>query len=175
LRPLGRSLYEASTNQEDPMHGTTFRRLVLVTMLVGALGLATQATAFADAPARRHVAAVDKKKKKKPTVKVADSSLGEILVDGKGNTVYMFDSDTDTENSACTGGCSGTWPPVEAKKAKPGKGLDASLLLVNSSGQVSYNGHLLYLFAGDSAPGDTNGDGVGGVWHAIGADGNPLS
>ena len=157
------------------MHGTTFRRLLLISLLVGAVGLATQATAFADAPARRHVAAVDKKKKKKPTVKVADSSLGEILVDGKGNTLYSFDLDSGIDETACGAGCDSTWPPVEAKKLKAGKGADATLLEVGAGGQVAYNGHLLYLYAGDGAAGDTNGDGVGGVWHAIGADGVPLS
>ena len=159
------------------MHGTTLRRLLLALVLVGAVGLASQAPAFADAPARRHAAAVDKKKKKKkPTVKVADSSLGAIVVNGKGMTVYAFDSDgTNTDASQCTGSCASTWPPVEAKKPKAGKGIDASMLLVNASGQVSYNGHLLYTYAGDSAPGDTNGDGVGGIWHAMGADGVPLS
>lgn len=156
------------------MHGTTFRRLLLVTLLVGALGLATQAAAFADAPARRQVAAVDKKKKKKPTVKVAETSLGDILVDGKGNTLYVFDLDTGIDETACGAGCDGTWPPLKAKKPKAGKGADATLIEVGAIGQVAYNGHLLYTYAGDSAPGDTNGDGVGGVWHAITADGNPL-
>ncbi|MSO79585.1 MAG: hypothetical protein EXQ79_08250 [Acidimicrobiia bacterium] len=159
------------------MHGTTLRRLLLALLLVGAVGFATQATAFADAPARRHTAAVDKKKKKKPTIKVADSSLGEIVVTGKGQTVYAFDLDTGTgtDETACGAGCDSTWPPVEAKKPKAGKGIDATMLLVNANGQVSYNGHLLYMYAGDSASGDTNGDGIGGVWHAVGSDGVPLS
>ncbi len=157
------------------MHGTTLRRLLLSFVLVGAVGLAHQASAFADAPASRHAAAVDKKKKKKPTVKVADSSLGEIVVNGKGMTVYMFDQDAGTDETACGAGCDSTWPPVTAKKPKAGKGIDAAMLLVNASGHVSYNGHLLYLYAGDSAKGDTTGDGVGGVWHAMGADGVPLS
>jgi predicted lipoprotein with Yx(FWY)xxD motif len=157
------------------MHGTTLRRLLLALVLVSAVGLASQAPAFADAPARRYAAAVDKKKKKKkPTVKVADSSLGEILVDGKGNTLYTFDQDTSIDETQCGAGCDGTWPPLKSKKPKAGKGVDTTLLEVGAIGQVAYNGHLLYLYAGDSAPGDTNGDGVGGVWHAIGADGNPL-
>lgn len=156
------------------MQGTTLRRLLLTSLLVGAVGLATQATALADAPARRHVAAVDKKKKKKPTVKVADSGLGEILVDGKGNTLYVFDLDTSIDETKCGAGCDSTWPPLKSKKPKAGKGADAALLEVGAIGQVAYNGHLLYTYAADSAAGDTNGDGVGGVWHAVGADGNPL-
>lgn len=157
------------------MQGTTLRRLLLVSMLVGSVGLATQATAFADTSARHQAAAADKKKKKKPTVKVADSSLGQILVDAKGRTLYAFQLDSGIDETACGDGCSSTWPGLKAKKPKAGKGLDASLLAVGTSGQVSYNGHLLYNYAGDSAPGDTNGNAIGNVWYAVGEDGEPVS
>lgn len=155
------------------MHRTTLRRLLLVSMLVGSVGLATQATALAGTSARRHVAVTTKKKK--PTAKIADSSLGQILVDGKGRTLYAFDLDSGIDESACGGGCSSTWPQLKAKKPRAGKGVDASMLVVGASGQVAYNGHLLYNYSGDSAPGDTNGNGIGGVWHAIGDDGNPTA
>jgi predicted lipoprotein with Yx(FWY)xxD motif len=157
------------------MQRTTPRRLLLVSMLVGSVGLAAQATAFADAPGRRHVSAVDKKKKKRPTVKIVDSSLGSILVDGKGRTLYVFDLDSGIDASACGAGCASTWPALKAKKPKAGTGVNASLLEAGASGHVAFNGHLLYRYAGDSARGDTNGDGIGGVWHVIGEDGNPIS
>ena len=157
------------------MHATTLRRLLLVTTLVGAVGLAIPATAMASTSAKHPSAAVDKKKKKKPTIKIADSDLGQILVSRKGLTLYAFDADSGTDATACGSGCDSTWPALTSKKVKVGKGLDASLIASNSSNHVSYNGHLLYTYAGDSAPGDTNGDGVGGVWHAVGADGNPLA
>jgi predicted lipoprotein with Yx(FWY)xxD motif len=156
------------------MHRPTFRRLLLVSMLVGSMGLITQATAFASASAHRHVA-VSAKKKKKPTVKIADSNLGRILVDAKGNSLYAFELDNGIDQTACGGGCSSTWPGLKAKKAKAGKGLDPTLLEVGAGGQVAYNGHLLYHYAGDSAPGDTNGDGIGGVWHAVNESGEFVS
>jgi predicted lipoprotein with Yx(FWY)xxD motif len=160
------------------MHATTLRRLLLVFTLAGGVGLAAPATAMADTAAKNSAAAADqkkKKKKKKPTIKVADSDLGEILVNGKGRTLYSFDQDSGTDETACGSGCDSTWPALESAKPKVAKGLDASLIASNSSNHVSYNGHLLYTYAADSAPGDVNGDGVGGVWHAVGADGNPLA
>ncbi len=155
------------------MQGTTLRRVVLVSMLVAGLGLTTAATAFAGTSARRHAAVVVKKKK--PTVKAADSSLGSILVNAKGRTLYSFDLDSGIDETACGGGCSSTWPLLKAKKAKAGSGADASLVEVGAGGQVAYNGHLLYTYSGDSTAGDTNGQGIGGVWHVMGADGEPIT
>jgi predicted lipoprotein with Yx(FWY)xxD motif len=157
------------------MHASTFRRLLLVTSLVMGVGVAAPVAAMADTASTRSTA-VEAKKKKKFTVKIAESELGQILVDAKGFTLYAFDPDgTNIDESQCTGGCASAWPPLEAKKARAGKGLDAALLEVGAAGQVAYNGHLLYRYAGDTAPGDTTGHGVGGVWHAVGADGNPLA
>ncbi|MEX0663881.1 MAG: hypothetical protein WD598_03795 [Acidimicrobiia bacterium] len=158
------------------MQATMLRRLLLVSTLVGGVGLAAPATAMADTASKHPTAAADKKKKKKkPTIKVAESDLGEILVNGKGLTLYAFDIDSGTDATACGAGCDSTWPALESKKPKVGKGLDASLIASNSSNHVHYNGHLLYTYASDSAPGDANGNGVGDVWHAVGADGNPLT
>ena len=100
-------------------------------------------------------------------MKVASSGLGQILVDGAGKTLYLFDSDQGT-TSACTGGCLGTWPPLTASGAPTGgAGVDASKLSTGPNSQVVYNGHLLYRYAPDTAAGDTKGNGVGGVWHAV--------
>jgi predicted lipoprotein with Yx(FWY)xxD motif len=96
-------------------------------------------------------------------------------VDAKGRTLYAFELDSGIDETACGGGCSSTWPGLKAKKPKAGKGLDASLLEVGASGQVAYNGHLLYKYAGDSAAGDTNGNGIGGVWHAVDESGEFVS
>ena len=106
----------------------------------------------------------------------ASSTLGTILVDADGMTVYAFMPDTAT-TSACEGGCAGTWPPV-TDAGTPGDGVDASklgtLMRSDGSAQVTYNGHPLYTFSGDQAAGDTNGQGVGGKWFVIGTDGNPI-
>ncbi len=158
------------------MHGRTLRRLLLVTSLVAGVGLATEAAAIADTASNHSTAVAAKKKQKKPTVKIADSDFGEILVDTKGFTLYAFNPDgTNTDQSQCTGNCAATWPPLEAKKLRAGKGLEKSLLASNSSQHISYNGHLLYRYSGDAAKGETNGQGLNGVWHVVGADGNPIT
>ena len=69
------------------------------------------------------------------------------------------------------------WPPLTGE-ASAGDGVDAGLIGTaehpESGTQVTYNGWPLYYFAGDSAPGDTNGQGQGGVWYVIDATGNPI-
>lgn len=155
------------------MHRSTPRRVLLVTLLIAGLAFATEATAFADSSSRHPASALAKKKK--PTIKVASSDLGDILVDSKGMTLYLYTPDgNDIDESQCTGGCASAWPPLTAKKARVGKGLDASLVAVNGSGQVAYNNQLLYRYGGDSAKGDTNGQGIGGVWFVVGSDGIPI-
>ncbi len=56
-----------------------------------------------------------------------------------------------------------------------GTGVDAAKLSAASTGQVVYNGHLLYTYANDSAPGDTKGQGVGGIWHVVAPSGDIIS
>ena len=108
------------------------------------------------------------------TVSVADSSLGQILVDGNGKTLYLFEADTSTQ-STCSGGCAQAWPPVTTNGApKAAGGASASLLgtTARSDGttQVTYGGHPLYSFTGDTKPGDTNGEGstaFGAGWDVL--------
>ena len=107
------------------------------------------------------------------TVAVANSKLGDILVDGEGRTLYAFTKDQG-DQSACSGECATNWPALTGT-ATAGTGAQASLLstATQASGtdQVTYDGKLLYHFAGDAKPGDTNGQGVGSVWFAVAADG----
>jgi predicted lipoprotein with Yx(FWY)xxD motif len=111
------------------------------------------------------------------SVQTATSGLGTILVDSAGATVYMFQKDTPT-SSACSGACADKWPSVTGA-ATVGEGLDASLLTTitgaNGEQQLAYNGHPLYHFAGDSKPGDTNGQKVGDVWFVLDATGSPIT
>jgi predicted lipoprotein with Yx(FWY)xxD motif len=109
------------------------------------------------------------------TVGVATAgSLGKILVDGRGRTLYLFQKDSGTR-SACAGACAAAWPPLRAShKPVAGTGVAASKVTTaprsDGSPQVIYNGHPLYLFAGDKSPGDTNGQGVtafGAAWYAL--------
>lgn len=106
-------------------------------------------------------------------VATADSDLGEIVVDGEGMTLYVFDNDSDGE-SACYDACAQTWPPLTGS-ATAGEGVDASLLgettRDDGTTQVTYDGSPLYYYAPDAAPGDTQGQGVGDVWWVVGPDG----
>ena len=98
--------------------------------------------------------------------------FGTILVDTAGKTLYTFDRDT-TSVSACTGGCATTWPalllPAGAATPLPAQpGVTGTLTLGNNpagGSQIVWNGKPLYRYSGDPNAGDTNGDGVGGIWH----------
>jgi predicted lipoprotein with Yx(FWY)xxD motif len=109
-------------------------------------------------------------------VHTADTDLGSILVDGEGFTLYVFTNDTDGV-STCYDDCEGNWPPVPGDTAVGGD-LDASIFGTaprdDGSEQLTVNGMPLYRFTPDAAPGDVNGQGVGGVWFVVGADGNMI-
>jgi predicted lipoprotein with Yx(FWY)xxD motif len=91
-----------------------------------------------------------------------------ILTDTHGMTLYYFDPDSPTK-IACTGGCASTWPPLTttADNVTGGPGLTLTFSVLNGANgkQVLANGHPLYTFAQDKAPGDTKGDGLFGKWH----------
>ena len=115
------------------------------------------------------------------TVLVADSDLGQILTAASGMTVYLFMPDAQG-SPTCTDSCAQAWPPLtvdDAGQVTGGDGVDASLLgTVEHPGegtQVTYNGWPLYQFAADSAPGDTNGQGQGGVWYVLDPTGDAIS
>ena len=114
------------------------------------------------------------------TVLVADSDLGQILTAADGMTVYLFMPDAQG-TPTCIGSCAEAWPPLtvdDASQLTGGDGVDASLLGTTehpaAGTQVTYNGWPLYFFAGDSAPGDTNGQGQGGVWYVLDPTGNAI-
>ncbi len=108
-----------------------------------------------------------------------NSTLGGFLTDGQGKTLYVFMKDT-MNTSNCEGGCAQTWPPLVAQgKPSVGDGVNAGLVgtiqRTDGSTQVTYNGHPLYHYAPDQKPGDTNGQGIGGVWFVVTAAGSPLT
>ena len=94
-----------------------------------------------------------------------------VLADAKGLTLYWFAPDTAAK-SACYGSCAAYWPPVKGPAAA-GSGVTGKLsVLTRSDGsvQATYDGHPLYTYVGDSAPGQANGDGLnlnGGLWHEV--------
>jgi predicted lipoprotein with Yx(FWY)xxD motif len=104
------------------------------------------------------------------TVETTTNDLGTILVDSDGNTLYAFVPD-EQGPSTCVDACASNWPAVAAP-AEAGEGVDAALLDEaarpdDGSAQATYNGWPLYYFAGDAAPGETNGQGVNDVWFVI--------
>jgi predicted lipoprotein with Yx(FWY)xxD motif len=109
------------------------------------------------------------------SVQVAEvGDLGEVLVDENQHTIYLFKKDSG-EDSACTGACATTWPAVKpAEEGGAGDGVDESKLDTNADGQAIYNGHLLYTYSGDTEAGQSNGQGVGGNWFAVSADGEAV-
>lgn len=106
-----------------------------------------------------------------PTVQTRPAgSLGTVLTGTNGKTLYVFDNDT-AGKSACNGGCATTWPPLTLASGNPVApagvgGTFATITRDDGSHQVTYNDHPLYYFSADAQPGDTKGEGVGGVWHA---------
>ena len=109
------------------------------------------------------------------TVKTASVSIGTILVDASGKTLYAFANDQGT-TAGCTGGCATIWPPLMATGTPvAGSGIDATKLSAAPSGQVVYNGHLLYTYSVDNAAGDTNGQGLAGLWHVVAPSGDIIS
>lgn len=105
------------------------------------------------------------------TLKAVSSPLGTILVDQDGKTLYLFEADSKNKSN-CSGGCLNLWPPVMANgKATAGSGVTAGMIgTATGSSQVTYAGHPLYWFSGDTNAGDTNGQGLddfGGLWYAI--------
>jgi predicted lipoprotein with Yx(FWY)xxD motif len=109
------------------------------------------------------------------TVAVADSELGEILVDGAGRTLYAFTDDTAGEPT-CAGDCAAAWPPLTVDgEISVGEGLDDSDFSTVDSPeggtQVKVGDWPLYYFAQDQAAGDVNGQGVGGKWFVVSPSG----
>jgi predicted lipoprotein with Yx(FWY)xxD motif len=116
------------------------------------------------------------------TIAVAtDAKLGQILVDGKGMTLYLFVADTGTA-STCYTSCAQFWPPVLTSGAPvAGSGAQASLLgtttRTDGNVEVTYAGHPLYYFLKDKKPGDTTGQGVngfGGLWWVLSPAGTAI-
>ena len=108
------------------------------------------------------------------TVSAADNAtLGQqILVNSAGMTLYLFEPDGTATTSAVPAGIKANWPPVVADGTPvAGTGVDASKLSVatqpDGTKQVAYNGHLLYTFISDVAPGDAKGQDLGGVWYVV--------
>lgn len=101
---------------------------------------------------------------KSVTVKGAAAT---VLADASGKTLYYFTADTPTQ-SACTGGCSSTWPalllPAGSSIGQMSLPGNVTMVSTGNGGQIEYNGHLLYTFSGDQSASDAKGEGILGKW-----------
>ncbi|MCT9090325.1 SCO0930 family lipoprotein [Streptomyces sp. ASQP_92] len=108
---------------------------------------------------------------------VSDSKeLGKVVTDSAGFTLYRFDKDTASPpKTNCEGDCAKAWPAVPADGVSAAAGTDASKLgsvtRADGSKQLTIGGWPMYRYAKDTNPGDTNGQNVGGTWHAAAPDG----
>ena len=104
-------------------------------------------------------------------LKTAKIGGATVVTNAKGFTLYWFVPDTAT-TSKCTGSCATFWPPVKGP-ATAGAGVTGKLATItraDGSAQATYNGHPLYTYVGDHAPGQATGNGLnvnGGVWHEV--------
>lgn len=114
------------------------------------------------------------------TIQTAEiSGLGNVLVNSEGMTLYLFTVDKGT-TSACYEACESAWPPVIAKgKPTAGEGaMSADLGTTkrkNGTMQVTYKGHPLYTFSGDTAAGESNGQEFEGTWFVLNEAGEKVS
>ena len=144
--------------------------VLLAVAVAGAASAATVASAQSS-PAAHPSHAV--------TVQLRHTSLGSILVNSSGRTLYEFTRDHARRNScAAISGCAAVWPSLKASgHPTGGAGVKASLLSRTSGNQVTYAGHPLYTYSADYGPGETSYVGVkefGGTWYAVNAAGGAV-
>jgi len=113
-------------------------------------------------------------------LKTANTSLGKVVVDKDGRTVYVFDKDTPgSGTSACADACLAKWPPVAATSDKPqADGVSGDLGTItrtDGTKQVTLAGMPLYLYAADAKAGDVTGQAVLGIWWVVAPDGKKIT
>lgn len=101
-------------------------------------------------------------------VTVSHTTAGDALAGAGGMTLYIFKADTDG-TSTCTGGCAGTWPAFvgDGSQVNAGDGVSGTFgttTRADGTTQITHGGQPLYYYSGDKAAGDSNGEGIGGVW-----------
>jgi predicted lipoprotein with Yx(FWY)xxD motif len=147
-------------------------RIFLAALLIGAVSVSAATVAQGAAPTAHAARAA--------RVTLRHTRLGKILATSSGFTLYEFTHDRGPHNSCVSiRECSGTWPPYTTSgRPSAGPGVPASLLssirIRGGKTQVTYAGHPLYLYTGDSGPGETSYVGenaFGGRWYALSASG----
>jgi predicted lipoprotein with Yx(FWY)xxD motif len=152
------------------------RKITLVIAAAALAGAALAAAAFGATSSASTTQA-----SKGAVVALGHTSLGGVLVNPRGRTLYQFAKDNHGR-SACYGGCATYWPPLlSPAKPRAGKGVHTALLgltkRADGKRQVTYAGHPLYTFFGDQNAGQTTGEGLtdfGGAWDAVAASGHAV-
>lgn len=96
----------------------------------------------------------------------SNTDVGQAMTTPDGMTVYTFDKDS-TGASSCYGECAEEWRPVAAPSSAQAFGNMSIIERTDGTRQWAYSGKPLYLYHDDTAPGDAEGDGEGGVWHVV--------
>jgi predicted lipoprotein with Yx(FWY)xxD motif len=178
--------YTSRNDAKEESMGTWRRRALILAAFAGMAALAAAAVACGDSgssydgsssssPTASGVAtaastpAADGSAPSGVVLGTGDTSLGQVLVDASNMTLYVFAKDTANDGkSACYGQCATNWPPLTVTSVPPApSGAMGSLATITRDDgkmQLTYNGLPLYRYIADKAPGDTGGDGVGGVW-----------
>jgi len=153
--------------------------------LVAAVGLAACGSSSSGSSSTATTSTTASKPASSPrpasVVGTSSSSLGTFLVDAKGRALYLWDADHGSK-SACSGDCATAWPPLTTTgMPKAGGKAESSLLgttaRADGSHEVTYAGHPLYYYAGDSGPGQTNGQGsdsFGSPWWVVSPAGKAI-
>lgn len=129
-------------------------RLKTITIAISALvlsGSVLSGAAFADHHSSK-------------AMKTADTSLGAVLTNAAGLSLYTFDKDASGKSN-CYDACATSWPPMPAEASSKDEGDFTVVKRDDGTFQWAHKGAPLYTWVGDSAKGDVTGDGVGGVWH----------
>lgn len=108
-------------------------------------------------------------------VKTAEIGSATVLTNVKGFTLYAFSPDTST-TSKCVGTCAQVWPPVPGPVTAAGvKGAFGTIRRADGATQATFDGHPLYTYVGDTAPGQTKGNGIKGLWSEVTTSGSAVS
>jgi len=145
--------------------------LAAVTLIVAACGGSSAGSGGASGTPSSAATAASSPASSGTTLKTAKIGGATVLTNAGGFTLYWFAPDTPAKSN-CSGSCATLWPPVKGPSA-PGPGITGKLGTITRSdgtAQATYNGHPLYTYVGDTAPGQAKGNGLnlsGGVWHEV--------
>ncbi|MGW4382941.1 hypothetical protein [Kitasatospora sp. NPDC004531] len=153
--------------------GSTLHRRRLTLFAAGALASAALVAGCGSSGSGSSSAAHTGSQTQATLMTAHNGTLGTLVTDGQGFTLYRFDRDTNNPSAShCTGSCATLWPPelTTGSGAPALKGIDSKLVSTvtrdDGTRQVTLNGWPLYRYTPDTKPGQTNGQGVDGTWFA---------